>query len=168
MEANSNNFSILVENEEQFNRVWNYVRWYHPNIPNVDYNVEKPIGVRADIEKYHCIGYFQTLKDFKTLNPPDLKITWEQFLEYEKEIEKKEEQKVITIEKALEILGEEKNNKQIIADLIKIINMLILNLPDNEALKVTFNSEGEDVIFYLDNLTKFTSLKSIFNSKELL
>ena len=166
MEANSNNFSILVENEEQFNRVWNYVRSYYPNIPNVDYNVEKPIAVRVSAiyelnsystDRFYAESYFNY--EF---------ITWEQFLEYEKEIEKKEEQKVIPIEEALEILGEEKNNKQIIANLIKKINMLILNLPDNEALKVTFNSEGEDVIFYLDNLTKFTSLKSIFNSKELL
>jgi hypothetical protein len=168
MEANSKNFSILVENEEQFNRVWNYVRSYYPNIPNVDYNVEKPIAVRVN-NTYSLTGFFKTYQDYSTVVVfAQNDITWEQFLEYEKEIEKKEEQKVIPIEKALEILGKEKNNKQIIADLIKIINMLIRNLPDNEALKVTFNSEGEDVIFYLDNLTKFTSLKSIFNSKELL
>jgi hypothetical protein len=168
METNSKNFSILVENEEQFNRVWNYVRWYYPTMPDVDYNVEKPIAVRVN-NTYSLNGFFKTYQDYSTVVVfAQNAITWEQFLEYEKKIEKKEEQKVIPIEKALEILGEEKNNKQIIADLIKIINMLIRNLPDNEALKVTFNSEGEDVIFYLDNLTKFTSLKSIFNSKELL
>jgi hypothetical protein len=83
-------------------------------------------------------------------------------------MEKKEEQKVIPIKKALEQLSKEKKNKELIANLIKKINILISNLPDNEALKVTFNSEGEDMKFYLDNLTKFTSLKSIFNSKELL
>jgi hypothetical protein len=166
MEANSNNFSILVENEEQFNRVWNYLKYYCKNVVDIIYEIKKPtaISINGDLYTTWCLNPITLLFNSINLNF----ITWEQFLEYEKEIEKKEEQKVIPIEKALEILGEEKNNKQIIADLIKIINMLILNLPDNEALKVTFNSEGEDVIFYLDNLTKFTSLKSIFNSKELL
>jgi hypothetical protein len=169
MEANSNNFSILVENEEQFNRVWNYVRWCVPSTERIEYKEIKPIGVTIKYDHWLYALYYTNIESFnqyKRLGNPI--IAWEQFLEYEKEIEKKEEQKVIPIEKALEILGKEKNNKQIIADLIKIINMLIRNLPDNEALKVTFNSEGEDVIFYLDNLTMFTSLKSIFNSKELL
>jgi Ca2+-binding EF-hand superfamily protein len=162
MEANSNNFSILVENEEQFNRVWSYVKYYFPNYKNIEYNELNPVGIIFN-ESPTWVKLMQSMdKNIHT------SISWKQFLEYEKKMEKKEEQKVIPIEEALEILGKEKNNKQIIADLIKIINMLIRNLPDNEALKVTFNSEGEDVIFYLDNLTMFTSLKSIFNSKELL
>lgn len=58
--------------------------------------------------------------------------------------------------------------KKEISEKLVELNELIMSIPDDEALKVTFNSEGEDMTIYLDNLTKFTSLKSIFNSKELL
>jgi len=166
MEANSKNFSILVENEEQFNRVWAYVRYYHPTTPEVNYSETKPIAVRCSSN--YSFNSYSMSKHFDKFYYGYEFISWKQFLEYEKKMEKKEEQKVIPIKKALEQLSKEKKNKELIASLIKKINILISNLPDNEALKVTFNSEGEDMKFYLDNLTKFTSLKSIFNSKELL
>lgn len=162
METNYKNFSILIENEQQFNRVWSYVRYYFPNYKDIEYNEFNPVGVIFD-ESPTWVKLMQNMDE-----NIHTRISWKQFLEYEKKMEKKEEQKVIPIKKALEQLSKEKKNKELIASLIKKINILISNLPDNEALKVTFNSEGEDMKFYLDNLTKFTSLKSIFNSKELL
>ena len=58
--------------------------------------------------------------------------------------------------------------KKEIAEKLIELNELIMSIPDDDALKVVVDNDGNDFDFYLDNLTKFTSLKSIFNSKELL
>lgn len=166
MEANSKNFSILVENEEQFNRVWNYVRWYHPTQPEIDYNANRPIAVIFKEKLYQDICYFTSLEHYEKFITTAKRITWEQFLEYEKEIQKAEmkEQK---FDKRFPTSVELSITKQIV-ERINDLNELLPRLPDNEALHLKFNSDGKDISIYFDNLTKFTSVKSIFGGEELL
>lgn len=80
---NSENFSILVENEEQFNRVWAYVRYYIPTTKEITYQEFKPVGVILNMSKFYASFFYSKGVDFKE---GVSSISWEQFLEYEKEI----------------------------------------------------------------------------------